>query len=891
MRRLKKWLWILAILAVLAGIGYLLTRRTTLEIIVDYWWFSSLEYTLYFFQRLIYPSLVFLVVTVVFFLLFFLNFRIASRFLGNTETVKKGGKGLQEPDRRDIVKLFRTGSMRLYTPLSLVLAILVAIPLYRIWEKTLLYLFAPSTESIGKHLADPFYGTDISFYLFSYPIYTLIQKQLLVIFAILFLAVLCLYWLENRLLNKENQKLAGGALVHLTILVLIVLAIQVWGYFLQQYGLLYMDDPVTVFFGPGFVEMWFYLPLIYLKILFFTLASLALIRFIHFRKGGRLFAGLAIAFLLALGLEHTRFIPKLIDQIIVAPNEMVRQKPYIQNNIDATLDAFDLAAVEEHPYEVRPVMRIIAEDTDVQKSLRNIPVWDRDVLGEVYEERQGIRPYYSFPGVDVDRYTVNGVYQQVNIGAREISVRKLPATSQSWINQRLQYTHGYGAVMNPAAQGGDEDMQWFMRNLPLQSDLPYNVAEPGIYFGMEKYQYAIAPNEQGEVDYPQRDDNAVTDYEGRGGISISNLLKKGIFALYFRERNIFFTTKTTNQSRILIRRNIQVAIENLAPFLLLDGDPYIVAGKDRFFWIQDAYTTSTLYPYTGYYKDQHYESEQFNYIRNSVKIMVDAYHGDVKLYLFDPEDPIVRAYARIYPGLFTPMSEMDPDVRKHIRYPKSLFEIQMSVYTKYHQKSPELFYRQEDHWEFAGVETSLQRSYYMTLDLFDAKSHEFMILSPMSPIGRDNLRSLMIVGCDGENYGRIITYDFPKGQQIYGPAQVSSLIDNDDRISQELSLWDQEGSKIKRGRMIIFPVGNSILYIQPVYLTSTARTQIPRLIRIIISQGSLVEMSTSIEDGFRKLEDRVKEQSDKLLEQTYPPPAPPTEATEEPETTEAAPAE
>jgi uncharacterized membrane protein (UPF0182 family) len=781
--------------------------------------------------------------------------------------------------------------MRLYTPLSLVLAILVAIPLYRIWEKTLLYLFAPSTESIGKHLADPFYGTDISFYLFSYPIYTLIQKQLLVIFAILFLAVLCLYWLENRLLNKENQKLAGGALVHLTILVLIVLAIQVWGYFLQQYGLLYMDDPVTVFFGPGFVEMWFYLPLIYLKILFFTLASLALIRFIHFRKGGRLFAGLAIAFLLALGLEHTRFIPKLIDQIIVAPNEMVRQKPYIQNNIDATLDAFDLAAVEEHPYEVRPVMRIIAEDTDVQKSLRNIPVWDRDVLGEVYEERQGIRPYYSFPGVDVDRYTVNGVYQQVNIGAREISVRKLPATSQSWINQRLQYTHGYGAVMNPAAQGGDEDMQWFMRNLPLQSDLPYNVAEPGIYFGMEKYQYAIAPNEQGEVDYPQRDDNAVTDYEGRGGISISNLLKKGIFALYFRERNIFFTTKTTNQSRILIRRNIQVAIENLAPFLLLDGDPYIVAGKDRFFWIQDAYTTSTLYPYTGYYKDQHYESEQFNYIRNSVKIMVDAYHGDVKLYLFDPEDPIVRAYARIYPGLFTPMSEMDPDVRKHIRYPKSLFEIQMSVYTKYHQKSPELFYRQEDHWEFAGVETSLQRSYYMTLDLFDAKSHEFMILSPMSPIGRDNLRSLMIVGCDGENYGRIITYDFPKGQQIYGPAQVSSLIDNDDRISQELSLWDQEGSKIKRGRMIIFPVGNSILYIQPVYLTSTARTQIPRLIRIIISQGSLVEMSTSIEDGFRKLEDRVKEQSDKLLEQTYPPPAPPTEATEEPETTEAAPAE
>ncbi len=883
MRRVKKWLWVLAILAVLAGLAYLLTRRATLEIIVEYWWFASMDYTFYFFQRLIYPSLVFLVVTVVFFFLFFLNFRIASRFLGNTETVKKGGKSAPEPDRRDIVKLFRTGSMRVYTPLSVALAILVAIPLYRIWERTLLYLFAPATESIGKHLTDPFYGLDISFYLFSYPIYTLIQQQLLVIFAILFLGVLCLYWLENRLLDKEDQKLAAGALIHLTILVLIVLGIQVWGYFLQRYGLLYRDDPASVFFGPGFVEMWFNLPMIYLKILFFTLASLALIRFIHFRRGGRLFAGLAIAFVLVLGLERTPFIPRMINQFIVIPNEMVRQAPYIQYNIDATLDAFNLAEVEERQYDIKPVMQLVAEDIYLQKNLRNIPVWDRDMLGKVYEQRQGIRPYYSFPGVDVDRYTVNGIYQQVNIAAREISTRRLPATSQSWINRRLQYTHGYGVVMSPAAQSGDADMEWFIRNLPLQSELPYTISRPGIYFGMEKYQYAIAPNEQGEIDYPQEDNNTVTHYEGRGGIPMANLIKKAIFALYFREKNIFFTTKTNEDSRILIRRNIQTAIENLAPFLLLDGDPYIVADKDRFFWIQDAYTASYLYPYTGFYTDQHYESEQINYIRNSVKIVVDAYHGDIKFYLFDPKDPIIRAYSRIYPGLFSPMSEMNEDVRQHLRYPKGMFEIQMSVFRKYHQKTSDRFYHQEDHWEFAGVETDLQRSYYMTINLFRDRKHEFMLLSPMSPIGRDNLRSLMVVGCDEDNYGRIVTYNFPKGQQIYGPAQVSSLIDNDDRIAQEMSLWDQQGSKINRGRMIILPVGNALLYIQPVYLTSTARTQIPQLIRVIISQGTLVEMSTSIEEGFRNLEVRVRGQSEKILEQTFPPPATPTEMPEEEE--------
>lgn len=860
MRRMIRWLIGILVVAAVVGLVYLMFNQGLLGLIIDYWWFSSLDYAGYFWLRLIYRYLVFIVITGGFFLIFFLNFWVGSRYLGLSKASAEKRRSAERARYKTLLKMFKTGSLKVYTPLSLILAIPIGLPLYRQWEQTLLYLFGPAAGQV-----DPAFGLDISFYLFSYPVYTLIQRNLLIIFALLFLAMAVLYWAESRMLSKADQRLPRGARIHLTVLVLFVIAIQGWGYILEQFGLLYQNNPETVFYGPGFVKFWFDLPTIWLKVLMFTGGAVALIRCIHTQKGAKLVAAFAILFLMVIGLRSTDFIPDLIEAYVVAPNEMTRQRPYIENNITATLNAFDLNDVETRQYEVRPIMTLIAEDADLQKNLANIPVWDRDLLSEVYEQRQGIRPYYSFPGVDVDRYTVNGLYQQVFLAAREISTRKLPETAKSWINSRLQYTHGYGVVMTPAIQRGDEDIEWFMRDIPLRSELDYDLGQPGLYYGLEEYGYAIAPNDQGEVDHPKRDENILVNYDGTGGAPLSNLFRKLMFALHFRDKNIFFTTDTNNKSRILYRRNITEAIGILTPYLLLDEDPYVVVTPKRLYWIQDAYTISNQYPYVPSYDQQHYPGHRFNYIRNSVKIIVDAYNGDITFYRFDTEDPIVGAYDRMYPGLFKSMDEMPKGLKRHLRYPKSLFEIQMGVYTKYHQRDPELFYRQEDHWEFASAETVLQRAYYMTLNLINREQHEFMLLSPMSPINRDNLRALPLVGCDGDNYGRIVVYSFPKGEQVYGPAQVSALIDNDTRIAQELTLWDQAGSKINRGRMIIFPVSNTILYIQPVYLISTARAKIPELIRIIISQGSLVEMDVSIETGFRKLAARVHGKEDETV--------------------------
>ncbi len=866
MRKLLRWiLYILSAGATLAGI-YLLFSLWLIDFIVNYWWYESLDYGLYFWLRLLYKYLVFIGVTLFLFLIFFFNFWIASRYLGTSKPV---GRFQDMKAHNRLVKMFQSGSMKVYTPLSLILAIPIAVPLYEQWHQALLFFFGPEANVV-----DPAYKIDISFYLFRYPIYLLIQKELLIVFALLFLSLALLYWIESRILSRENLGLPKGARVHLTIVVLFVLLIQVWGYLLDVFGILYMNDPTNVFFGPGFVEMWFHLPMIGLKILFFALTSIGLIWFIHWHRGIKWVGIFLVLFLSVHGIERTTFIPNAIQRYVVEPNELERQKPFIENNVQATLDAFALRDIETREYRFSPIMSVMAEDVNLQKSLGNIPVWDRELLDQVYEQIQGIRPYYSFVDVDVDRYTIQGLYQQVYLSAREISIRELPPAAQTWVNSRLQYTHGYGLVMSPAAQGGDESMRLFIQDIPLRSKLDFDIEETGIYYGLEEYEYAIAPNEQGEIDHPQREDNVLVNYSGDGGVPVDNIFRKLLFAYYFKDKNILFTTDTTDESRILFRRNIRQAIGILTPYLKLDRDPYFVVTPDRLYWIQDAYTHSNWYPYVEQqYQPTFEDDHKFNYLRNSIKIVVDAYNSDIYFFHFNPSDPIAEAYSRMYPGLIKPMSELPGPLKAHLRYPKDQFEIQMGVYAKYHQKDPELFYRQEDHWEFASLETDLIRSYYMTLNLFDRNIHEFMMLSPMSPINRDNLRALPIVGCDGDNYGRIVVYSFPKTEQVYGPAQVSALIDNDTRIAQELTLWDQAGSEIKRGRMIIFPIGNTILYIQPVYLISTARTKIPELIRIIISQGTLVEMDTTLMQGFRQLEARVRG-LERKMEDRYPTPAP-----------------
>ena len=860
----KHWLWGAVGLIAIFGAGWLALSFFASNYLVDFWWFRSLGYDFYFAQRLLYRYVVFVGVTLLFFLIFFLNFWVASRFLGTTSPPVSRVQGPRRLVYKDILQMFKTGSMWVYTPLSLILAVLIAQPLFEKWETFLLYVFGS-----GTGVRETTFGKDIAYYLFSFPIYTLIQSRLLVAFALLLLGLVALYQIERRVLSQQDQELPTGAKWHINSLILLTFCIEIWDFALQRYDLLFTTSHEPLFYGPGFVEMTITLPFIWVTLLFLAGTAFSLIHFIQRGRGVVVLAGFAVCFLLALGVRHSTFLPSTIQKYLVKPNEISREKPYMARNIEATLAAYNLNDVETRDFSPERVPTDISSPK-IKDQLRNIPVWDGDLLGDVYQQLQQLRTYYTFRSVHVGRYTVNGIYQQVFLSARELERDLLPAGARNWVNDHLSYTHGYGAVMTPASQGGDEPMVWFLRGIPPESEYGFNIAQPGIYYGLGPYTYVIAPNSAGEIDYPKGNANVMANYSGKGGVPVSSFFRRLVFACYFGDRNILFT-KTANESKILFRQNIVERIRTLTPYLILDKNPYLVVTPQKLYWIQDAYTFSDWYPSAA---SQTLGEERINYVRNSVKIVVDAYDGSVDYYIFDPKDPIIRAYSRIYPGLFKDAGLMPSELAAQVRYPEDLFKIQMAVYARYHMTDPEVFYQQEDIWEFAktyqGSEAVSMKPYYHTLDLVDPARLDFILLLPMSPKGRDNLRSLAFVACDRPYYGKIVVYNFPKGDLVYGPSQMHALINQDTRVSEQLTLWDQAGSQVARGRMIILPIGKTILYIQPVYLKSSTTLKIPELKRLIMSKDQTVIMEPSLEEAYVRLQEKIKTDSRRMDKQYAP---------------------
>jgi len=890
----KRWLaGSLVTISALAGVIIALSFFFS-HFLVDIWWFDSIGYEAYYWQRTLYRYAVLASVSIIFFLIFFLNFWVASRFLGATVPGKTTTASLKS--YRHLLRGFRTGSMWVYTPLSIVLSVVIALPLFKRWEDFLLYVFAPRAG-----MGDPAYGKDIAYYLFAYPIYTLIESRLFLAFGVLLAAVALLYLVERRILAKEERRIPAGARAHLSTLFLLVSLIEIWDFLLQRYGLLYSRNHLPLFFGPGWIEMNITWLLIWICILLLAGTTLSFLYFINTRKGLKILAGFALVFVLALGARYSDTIVQMVEKYYIKPNESSLERPYILNNIKATLAAYRLDGVEirdfnpertpeplnPSPPESPPgsvpeqapdssMPRSNHEVPDVQAILRNTPVWDGELLDDVYKQLQNLRTYYDFPSVCVDRYTVNGLYQQVFLSARELNHAQIPEGARNWINEHLSYTHGYGAVMTPASQGGDEPMVWFLRGIPPESSYGFKIEQPGIYFGLIANDYVIAPNSSGEIDYPKGSTNVMTSYSGKGGVPVDSLLKRFVFWVYFKNRNIFFTSKFVPQSRIMFRNKLTERISTLTPYLVLDREPYLVVSKKKLYWMQDAYTVSDKYPISMPIGSQ---AGEVSYMRNSVKIVMDAYDGNTDFYIFDPQDPIIRAYSRIYPGLFKDASRLPEDLKPHVRYPKDIFDVQMAIYAKYHQTDPEVYYQQEDIWEFAKTykeNQSIQiKPYYLTLDLIESGKFDFLLLLPMSPTGRDNLRSLTLVGCDPPYYGKIIVYNFPKGELIYGPSQIYALVNQDTTISQQFTLWDQVGSQVDRGKMIILPVGKVILYIQPIYLKSSTRLKIPELKRLIVSEGQHVIMEKSLEEAYAKLQEQIKtesEQTDKRFAPMMQPP-------------------
>jgi len=852
MSRLWRWLKILLLAAVGLLLLYVVLSLVFVKFMVDLWWFDSLGFLDYFFRRLTYRYFILAIFGLLFFLVFFLNFWVASRFLG-TSAPGADQSGMALPRYRYFLQKFRSGSLKVYAPFSLILAVLLAWPFFQRWEETLLFLFA---QDAG--VKDPFFGIDVSFFLFSLPIYLHILNTLVLTLALLFLGLVLLYWLEKGYLAKQDRRLPGGAKTHLSIMIFLIFVVGIWDLILQRYSLLYSNAHQAIFYGPGFVEMNVVLPLIWASIFFLFTTAVLLVVYLNARKGGKFLVISGVLFFLALAARYSPFLPNLVEKYIVKPNEISREAPYIANNIQATLAAFKLDQVERRDYFIEP-MEWNMQEPIIKTNLRNIPVWDPEVLLEVYQHLQELRTYYKFPRVNVDRYTVNGVYQQVNIAPRELSLTDLPPGVRNWINERLKYTHGFGVVMTPAAQGGEEPMTWFIQDIPPQSGYGFKIGQPGIYFGLLNYGHVIAPNQSRELNYPTAEGDQLSDYSGKDGISVHSLFRRLLFALYFKERDILFTLKTVPDSRILIRRNIVERIKTLTPFFLLDKDPYIVVTDKNLYWIQDAFTTSIRYPYSQPFEDR------LNYIRNSVKIVVDAYNGTVDYYLADERDPIIQAYNRMYPGLIKPLARIPDDLKKHIRYPKDIFDIQVEVYAKYHQTDPGIFFRQEDLWEFPEIthhrHPERMTPYFMTLNLITLDKFEFILVCPMTPRARTNLRSLMVAGCDGKNYGKIFAYDFPKGELVFGPSQIDAFIDQNTKIAEQFTLWNQLGSQVVRGKMILLPVIGGVVYIQPVYLKAAAGVAIPQLQRIILNKGEVTVMEASLEQGMVSLDKRMRELS------------------------------
>ncbi|MCX7089794.1 MAG: UPF0182 family protein [Methylococcales bacterium] len=831
-----------------------------LDLVVDLWWFQSLNFEGYFWLRVLYRFFLSGGVTLAFFVIFFAHFWIASRYLG----LNPPDEVLADMDKRRrfqrFADVFMNGSVKFYTPVALLLAIFIAIPFYDQWETTLLYFFGSDSG-----VKDSVYGNDVSFYMLSYPTYQLIQQELLITSVMTFCLVGVLYWLEHIFVPHQSTEFPLGAKLHLTVLIGFVVAFVVWGFLLDRFALLYTDTHEPVFYGPGFIEIRYQLPLIWLSIATFLAAAITAMLFI-FSEKHRIktpFLITTAAFLGVLVLPSAQFIPDLMQQFIVNPNPVKTEKPFIQHNIDATLAAYDLKNINTVDMTIKLDAANDIATWGTQKRFENIPVWDKEFIIDSYKQLQEIRPYYKFLSVDEDRYFILNHTRQVNLAAREVNVSRLPPEAQNWENIHMRYTHGYGAVVTPAAQDADKPQSWYLRDLNMYSDVGFSVKHPDLYYGLEQFDYAIVPNKLNVEGIAGSDPSLTGTYHGDGGVPIPSVFRKALFAFYFKDEKIFFSSNISTDSKVKIHRNINERIKKIAPFLHQDKDPYLVMTGDRFYWIQDAYTLSDKYPAAKLADDNFLDGdEHFNYIRNSVKIVVDAFDGDVDFYIADPSDAIINAYSNAYPGLFKSLEEMPAELSKHLRYPRDLYYLQMKVYAKYHQQSPGLFYEQAETWAFSQVRGEEVLPYYQTMDFGNCNdTEEFVLINPMTPVNRDNLSMIGVAGTlDKANCGlaykpNITIYKFGKEVQVNGPAQIEALTQQHPEISEQFTLWDQKGSIVEMGRMVILPMGHAVLYVQPIYIAST-KNKMPELTRVIVSIGNETIMDTTLSSAFNRLKQK-----------------------------------
>ncbi|KKR93852.1 MAG: hypothetical protein UU44_C0001G0192 [Candidatus Daviesbacteria bacterium GW2011_GWB1_41_15] len=801
------------------------------SLITDWWWYQEVGFTEIFIKSLSAKIIVGALVGILAaaFLLTNLSFAIRSK-IPWMAAIPEALIGTNQPLSLNSRLLGKLGII-----LSCIIALFIGLLASSSWHEVLKFL---SSVPFGQK--DPIFAADVSFYVFSLPVFSLGLGLIKTVILISLIGCGAIYILRgslnlSSLFPKINlSKLTGKpesliirptkdqtepkARLHISILLALFLTTIAVGTYLSLYNLLTSQSgPV---FGATFTDANVMVPILRVSVFVYGAAAILALFYGVSGKIAPLFGAIFLTVIVGFA---SSIIPGVFQKLVVAPNELTKETPFIKYNIEATNKAYGLDRVEER--EIAADKPITAPDIAANNlTIKNVRLWDRAPLLSTFSQIQEIRTYYEFTSIDNDRYTINNELRQIMLSPRELASDSLP--NKNWINERLTFTHGYGVAGGPVNQVTPEGLPvLFVKDLPPKSEVKeLEVTRPEVYYGEIPNDYVIVKTKSKEFDYPKGDENVYTTYGGVGGVEINSPLRRFLYALRFGSLKLFLSADVTSESRILYYRNIKERVAKIAPFLAFDRDPYLVIAEGKMYWVLDAYTSTDHYPYS---QPLPLNGGNVNYIRNSVKAVIDAYNGTIKFYQTDPDDPIIKTYAKIFPKTFLPLTELPKSLTAHLRYPQDLFTLQTAIYTTYHMDDPQIFYNKEDQWEIPAIaqggeaqpaKVPVMDPRHMIMKLPGEKAEEYILMLPFTPRAKDNLSAWMVARNDGEQYGKLVVYRFPKDKLVFGPKQIIGRISQDAQISQQISLWDQGGSEVIQGPLLVIPIEESLVYVRPLYL-------------------------------------------------------------------------
>ncbi len=824
---------------ILVAAVLLLAVPSAAALYTDWLWFQELGYQAVFLRTYKAQSLLFLATFTVAFVFLYANLRIARRALSRPQFIL----GTTEDGRPIVVESKSLAGLLL--PVAVLVAFVLGISAANHWLE---WLTAFNAVPFGDR--DVLFSRDVGFYIFQLPVLDLVRQQALLLTVLALGSSGLLYLLSGNVSMEPRYgvafwpklNLAAGTRRHLMVLLAVLFALMAWGTWLELPRTLLTGSSTAVVFGASYTDVNAQIPFLRISLVVLSLASLVALWQGFGPQRWPLPAAIAVYFVVTTaGGAYSGF----VQRFVVTPNEQTKEEPFIRNNIEATRKAYALDRVEER--ELSGEGSLTAADIAANAgTIENIRLWDHQPLLQTFSQIQEIRTYYDFVNVDNDRYTIDGKYRQVMLSLRELNSESLP--NRSWVNERLTFTHGYGLTLGPVNEVTTSGQPvLFVRDLPPVSEVDLAISEPSIYYGELSSDYALVKTQQPEFHYPRGEDNVTTTYAGTGGVELNSLLRRLMFALRFGAANILITNQITPESRIMYHRRIAGRVRAIAPFLEYDADPYPVVADGRIFWIQDAYTTSENYPYAT-----PFDLPRINYIRNSVKVVVDAYHGSTSFYIAEPDDPIIQTISRVFPGMFKPLSEMPEALRSHVRYPERIFKVQAAAFATFHMTNPQTFYNKEDQWQVPVIDgesnAAPMQPYYTIMRLPGEADTEFIQMLPFTPRLKDNLAAWLVARSDGDHYGRLIVFQFPKQKVVFGPRQIVARINQDQTIAPQITLWNQQGSQVIQGTLLVIPIEESLLYVRPLYLRS-AGGRIPELKRVIVAYQEQIVMAETLTQG------------------------------------------